>query len=98
MYWSSRLTHGVGGWLYVSTHNLYFHTFLQFSDKTVIPFSQVKTVAKAKFAKILDNSILVTTKDGKPHKFTHFLSRDSVYNLMLGIIKSHLMNSLTSVT
>jgi hypothetical protein len=59
------LTMYLGGWLYVSTHHLYFHTFLQYSDKAVIPFNQIKHVAKAKFAKILDNSILVTTKDGK---------------------------------
>jgi hypothetical protein len=81
----------LGGWLYITTTHLHFHTFLQMtSDPLTIPYTQVKSIAKAKFAKILDNSLQVSTKDGKSYRFTHFLHRDNVYSIFITEIRGDL--------
>ena len=63
-------------------------------EKTIISLSSIKSINKIKSAKILDNSLLVITKDGKSHRFTHFVHRDNVYNLIVNLMKATIMNKL----
>ncbi|XP_070494760.1 GRAM domain-containing protein 2B-like [Chironomus tepperi] len=75
------------GHLYVSENYFSFYSnVFGYVTKLVIPISSVSLISKEKTAKMFPNAIGIQLSDAK-HVFGSFLSRETAYQLMLGMTK-----------
>ncbi|RIA98273.1 GRAM domain-containing protein [Glomus cerebriforme] len=73
----------VQGKMFISLNYIGFHSnILGWVTDIVIPFSGITAIEKKMTAFVIPNAIQITTKDTK-YLFASFLSRDSVYELLL---------------
>ncbi|RGB39488.1 GRAM domain-containing protein [Rhizophagus diaphanus] len=76
------LSHGM---MFISLYHICFHSnILGWVTNIVIPFSEIKEIEKKMTAYVIPNAIQITTKDSK-YFFASFLSRDTVYELLMKI-------------
>ena len=76
------------GRMYITHKKLFFHSY--FNPKTVIgketkfliPFSDILKIEKKVNALVFDNSIQITTKDGKEIFFASFVYRDIAFDVI----------------
>lgn len=75
------------GHLYVSENYFSFYSnVFGYVTKLVIPISSVTLISKEKTAKMFPNAIGIQLSDAK-HVFGSFLSRETAYQLMMGMTK-----------
>ncbi|RIA84039.1 hypothetical protein C1645_785068 [Glomus cerebriforme] len=89
----------VQGRLYVSANHVCFNAnIFGWVTNLVIAFSDIVSIEKKMTAYVIPNAILISTLHAK-HFFTTFLSRDSVYDLLIALWKQiHPSLTMTSLT
>ncbi|KAH3672758.1 hypothetical protein WICMUC_004164 [Wickerhamomyces mucosus] len=87
------------GRLYVSENNLCFNSnLLGWITNLIISFKQVESFEKTATAGLFPNGIAINLKeDGVRHSFASFVSRDTIYNFLLDILKVNSRNNFNSI-
>ncbi|RXK35263.1 hypothetical protein M231_07488 [Tremella mesenterica] len=76
----------VQGRLFISENHISFHSnILGWTTNLVIAFLDIKRIEKKMTALVIPNAIGITTTEGKTYVFASFLSRDSVFDVMMNI-------------
>ncbi|CAJ0892149.1 12645_t:CDS:10, partial [Entrophospora sp. SA101] len=76
------------GRIYVSKNYICFcANIFGWVTNEIISMSEIASIEKKMSAFVIPNAILITTKDSKEYFFTSFLSRDSVYDLLVSLCK-----------
>ncbi|MDP2437896.1 MAG: GRAM domain-containing protein, partial [archaeon] len=69
------------GFLFLTTRRLMFVSPLVPKD-LLVPLSEIRGLKKAKSARVIPNAIEVSTKNGKAHVLSSFLSRDKAWRVI----------------